>query len=78
MVYYNPFFSLVVFHPLYNPTNQGPFFHCSTQNGSLDVPMDVVVVSILFLPKGCPSGWKPWMDQTFDQDQWVNFTHPKE
>ena len=28
MAYYNPYINWVVFHPLYNPTNQG-FFHCS-------------------------------------------------
>ena len=29
MVYYNALYNWIVFHPLYNPTNQG-FFHCST------------------------------------------------
>ena len=30
MVYYNALHNWVVFHPLYNPTNQG-FFHCSPE-----------------------------------------------
>ena len=29
MIYYNALYNRVVCHPLYNPTNQGPFFHCS-------------------------------------------------
>ena len=29
MVYYNPQYNWVGIHPLYNPTNQGPFFRGS-------------------------------------------------
>ena len=35
MVYYNPIYTCVGFHPLYNPTNRGPFFiaHVSFRQG---------------------------------------------
>ncbi len=36
MAYYNPLYNWVVFHPLYNPTNQVPFFHGLSSQDSTD------------------------------------------